>query len=179
MSGANKKSSSTTNQSTWHIPPPVLAGVAFATQVALSRRRLSSKRSRRTGAILGAGSMLLIGGAALQFRSNDTTINPKTLATTRLVTTGPNSLTRNPMYLGTAGLLASYAVVRRSGSALIPAILYTAVIDRVQIPAEEAALQARFGAAFERYRADTPRWIGWPASARCNNPRVRALWKIQ
>ena len=145
-----------------HIPPPVLAGLAFGAQVVLSRRQASSKSSRMAGLLVGVGSFVLIGGAVLQFQRSNTTINPETLDTTELVVTGPNRLTRNPMYLGTTGFLVAHALGRRSWAALIPAALYAVVIDRVQIPVEEVVLQERFGAEFEEYRAATPRWLGCP-----------------
>jgi protein-S-isoprenylcysteine O-methyltransferase Ste14 len=86
-------------------------------------------------------------------------MNPITLEVTKLVNTGPYSFTRNPMYLGATGVLIAYAVARRSWPALIPAALYAIIIDRVQIPAEEAALQEHFGTEYARYRAVTPRWL--------------------
>lgn len=147
-----------------HVPPPVLASLAFGAQLVLSRRHLSTKKSRIAGWLLGIGSGLLIGGAVVQFQRSNTTINPKTLGTTELVVTGPNRMTRNPMYLGTTGLLVAHALGLRSWSALLPAALYVLVIDRVQIPVEEAVLQQRFGARFDEYRAVTPRWLGWPRS---------------
>ena len=160
MTGGNANSGADVILPKWHLPPPALAGVAFGAQVLLSRRHASSKKSRIGGLFVGVGSCLLIAGAVVQFQRSNTTINPKTLGTTKLIVTGPNRLTRNPMYLGTTGLLVAHAVVRRSWSALMPAVLYAVVIDRVQIPAEEAVLQQRFGAKFKRYRELTPRWLG-------------------
>ncbi|MFD6812657.1 methyltransferase family protein [Enteractinococcus coprophilus] len=145
-----------------HVPPPVLAAVAFGVQILLSEKRASSKGSRIAGAIIGGGAGLLMGGAVLEFRRYHTTVNPETLDTSTLVVSGPNRLTRNPMYLGLAGVLTAHAVWRRSWPALIPVALFAAVIDRTQIPAEEAVLQQRFGIEFKRYRAVTPRWFGVP-----------------
>ncbi|HET8926270.1 MAG TPA: hypothetical protein VFN24_00385 [Microbacterium sp.] len=53
-----------------------------------------------------------------------------------------------------------HAVLRRSWVALTPVAGFVAVIDRVQIPAEERALHARFGPACDRYRREVPRWVG-------------------
>lgn len=143
-----------------HVPPPVLAAGAFGAQILLSEKRASSTVSKSVGVVVGAGACLLMGGAVLEFQRHHTTVNPKTLDTTKLVVTGPNRLTRNPMYLGLAGLLTAHALWRRSWSALLPVALFAAIIDRTQIPAEESVLQQRFGAEFERYRAKTPRWLG-------------------
>jgi protein-S-isoprenylcysteine O-methyltransferase Ste14 len=75
-----------------------------------------------------------------------------------LVTTGPYARTRNPMYVGLAGLLVAHAVVRASWTALVPVGVFV-VIDRRQIAPEEAALLRLFGAEFEAYRSAVPRWL--------------------
>ena len=107
-----------------------------------------------------------MGSAVAQFRRSHTTVNPKTLDTTALVMTGPYKLTRNPMYVGMAGLLVAHALTRRSWLALIPVGLFATIMDQVQIPAEEAVLQQRFGTSYARYRANTPRWLGLPRNMR-------------
>ena len=76
-----------------------------------------------------------------------------------LVTTGVNELSRNPMYVGMAGLLVANALRLRSWTAVLPLAVFTGVIDRVQIAAEEPALLANFGAEYEAYRASVPRWL--------------------
>ena len=77
-----------------------------------------------------------------------------------LVVDGPNRLTRNPMYVGLAGALLAHAIARRSPSAVIPLIGFVWLIDRYQIPAEEKALEARFGQAYLDYKKAVPRWLG-------------------
>lgn len=152
-------SESTVKLPKWHLPPPLLAAVAFGIQSVLARGRGSSRTSRIAGAIVAGSSIFLAGRAVLEFRRCNTTINPDTLATTKLVTTGPNRWTRNPMYLGTAGVLAANAVYRRSWLGMLPVLGYAVVMDRMQIPAEEAVLQDRFGATYEQYQKATPRWF--------------------
>lgn len=63
------------------------------------------------------------------------------------------------MYVGMAGLLVAQATLRRSAVALLPLAAFVLVIDRVQITVEEAALSAKFGDAYERYRSSVPRWV--------------------
>ncbi len=64
------------------------------------------------------------------------------------------------MYVGLAGLLVANAVRLGSWKALVPVVAFTLVIDRLQIPAEESALLANFGADYEAYHASVPRWLG-------------------
>lgn len=143
-----------------YVSPPVLEGIAFGAQVLLSRRHSSSAGSRFAGILIGCVAVLVDVGAGLEFRRNNTTMDPKTLDATKLVRTGPYKLTRNPMYLCATGRLVAYAVARRSWLALLPAALYAIIIDRIQIPVEEAALERRFGVEYDHYRAATPRWLG-------------------
>lgn len=144
------------------IPPPVLALGAALVQRTLSRYGTAPGVARR-GAAAGtaAASIGLASTTAWVFRRTGTTIDP--LDPTRasaLVTSGPNALTRNPMYVGLAGLLVANAVRRGSWAALLPVAGFVAVIDRSQIAFEEAALRARFGAEYDGYRAAVPRWLG-------------------
>lgn len=77
-----------------------------------------------------------------------------------LVTDGMFRRTRNPMYVGIAGGLLAHALYRRSWAATLPVVAFVAAIDRLQIPAEERALRARFGPEYESYTREVPRWVG-------------------
>lgn len=87
-------------------------------------------------------------------------------AADRLVTHGPFAITRNPIYLGNTllvlGLGIALANVWLMGAALLAAL----ATDRLAARREEAHLAARFGPAFEAYRARVPRWIGPARGAR-------------
>lgn len=63
------------------------------------------------------------------------------------------------MYVGMAGLLVANAIWRASWGALVPVAGFVVIIDRLQIEAEESALLEKFGAAYEAYRAASPRWL--------------------
>ena len=114
-------------------------------------------------------SAVLAGAAAGQFRRQGTTVDPFDPArASALVTTGANAVSRNPMYVGMAGLLVANALRRGSWKALLPVAGFTLVIDRVQIAAEETALLAHFGADYEAYLRAVPRWL----DGRSLSPRV-------
>jgi protein-S-isoprenylcysteine O-methyltransferase Ste14 len=143
-------------------PPPLLAIAAGLTQSALTKGASSPPRSRVAAAIaVGTASGALAAAAAGQFRRQGTTLEPsKPTLASALVTTGANSVSRNPMYVGLAGLLVANTLRLGSWKALLPVAAFTLVIDRLQIAAEESALLANFGADYEAYRLAVPRWLG-------------------
>lgn len=79
----------------------------------------------------------------------------------RLVTGGAFAYSRNPIYLAFLVPLASLALYAPFG-ALLGIALYLASMTALVIRPEERELARTFGAAFEAYRARTPRWIGLP-----------------
>lgn len=105
-------------------------------------------------------SLSLAGASARRFRRSGTTVEPfHPEHASVLVTGGANSVSRNPMYVGLAGLLLAHAVWRGSWAALVPMAGFVVVIDRLQIAAEEAALLEKFGVEYEAYRSASPRWL--------------------
>jgi protein-S-isoprenylcysteine O-methyltransferase Ste14 len=106
-------------------------------------------------------STALATASASRFRRAGTTLEPvHPDRATVLVTSGANSLTRNPMYLGLTGLLVANAIRMGSWAALIPVAGFVLVVDRLQITAEESALRAKFGEEYEAYCRAVPRWLG-------------------
>jgi protein-S-isoprenylcysteine O-methyltransferase Ste14 len=143
-------------------PPPLLAIAAGVAQSVLTKGTRPLTVSRGAAAIaVAAGSGTFAAAAAGQFRRQGTTLEPINPARASvLVTTGANSVSRNPMYVGLAGLLAANALRLGSWKALLPVVAFTLVIDQVQVAAEESSLLANFGADYEAYRATVPRWLG-------------------
>jgi protein-S-isoprenylcysteine O-methyltransferase Ste14 len=107
------------------------------------------------GIVLGAGTML---SAASLFRNMGTNVKPwKT--STALATDGVFRWTRNPMYLGMAGIYAGITLVTDSLMALLLLIPVVFVIEREVIAREEAYLEAKFGERYRIYKASVRRWI--------------------
>jgi len=114
--------------------------------------------------LLAAGLLLGI-AAAIPFRRARTSFNPvRPSDASALVTSGVFRLTRNPMYVGMAGLLVANAVRRGSWLALLPVGGFVVAVDRLQVQNEERALSSNFGKDYEDYRASVPRWLGLPKS---------------
>lgn len=142
------------------VPPAVWGAVAFGMQIAVGGAvPLTRLRALAASAAAGASGWLMF-GSVLRFYRQSTTIDPLTLRPESLVDSGPNRLTRNPMYLGIAGTLLAHAIARGSVRALVPVALFVVVIDRLQIAPEESAMRERFGAEYDRYVERTPRWLG-------------------
>ena len=142
------------------VPPPVLGLTAALAQRALVRHAAPSGARRGVAALVGAASVALMGTAASTFRRRGTTVNPMKLGdSTELVVDGPFSLTRNPMYVGMAGVLTAHALWRGPAAAL-PLLAWVTVIDRLQIPPEEASMSELFGGQYAAYRDAVPRWVG-------------------
>jgi protein-S-isoprenylcysteine O-methyltransferase Ste14 len=143
------------------VPPPLIALVAALAQRVVAGRSPTPTRSRAAVAsAVSLASATLAGSAGRQFQRRGTTIEPfHPERASVLVTTGSNAVSRNPMYVGLAGVLAAHAIWRRSWAALVPVAAFVLLIDRTQVQAEEAALHERFGSAYDAYRAATPRWL--------------------
>jgi protein-S-isoprenylcysteine O-methyltransferase Ste14 len=141
------------------VPPPLLMVAAGGLQRALPGRGGSRLRTVAAGGV-AAVSATLAGASSRSFRRKGTTVLPfHPEQTSALVTTGANAVTRNPMYVGMAGLLLAQATYRGAWAALLPAAAFVAVIDMYQVRFEEAALRERFGAAYDTYSANVPRWL--------------------
>ena len=142
-------------------PPPLLALAAGLAQRALTKGAPKPSAGRALVATaMAAASTGLAAASAREFRRQGTTVEPFDPSRAAvLVTTGANAVSRNPMYVGMAGLLVANAVRLRSWTALLPVTAFIVFIDRVQIAAEEPALLANFGAEYEAYHATVPRWL--------------------
>jgi protein-S-isoprenylcysteine O-methyltransferase Ste14 len=110
------------------------------------------------------GLMLLIASVALivisfkELQKNDTTYIPDG-EPEQLVTTGPFSFSRNPIYLGMFGILVATAFLMQSMSALLIPILFISIIQNTWIPHEETKLSEKFTDDWEAYSANTKRWL--------------------
>jgi len=81
-----------------------------------------------------------------------------------LVQGGPYAAVRNPLYVATlVGIFGIGLVFGSVVVALYASAMSYLVFDRI-VQSEEQFLVGSFGAPYERYLADTPRW--WPAWSR-------------
>lgn len=131
------------------------------TLAALQARYLPMIDAGQPGRI--AGTVLIVGGlfiftaALLQFRRHRTTVMPRETPVA-MIDSGIYRLSRNPIYLADALFLAGAALWWDAASLLLVP-LFVMIITRRFILGEESGLRAVFGAAFDRYAAQTRRWL--------------------
>ena len=142
--------------------PPVYFLVALLLMIFLHRvvpwAQVLEAPYRYAGIIVAGISLGLGAWAAALFRRAGTQIRPF-LPSTALVVVGPYELTRNPMYLGMAGILLGAAIFMGSLTpfAVIPAFM-ALIAERFIMP-EEAKLEAAFGRDYMDYKARVRRWL--------------------
>lgn len=145
------------------LPPLLLTALLMAATAAGAwagwRLPLSGPWRVLGGAVLLAGLALMLWAAA-SFRRARTTLDPRTPGrASTLVNGGPFAISRNPMYLGMALMLAGWAVLLAVPAGLAGVAVFVLWIDRRQIPPEEAAMRQLFGADYAAYCARVRRWV--------------------
>jgi protein-S-isoprenylcysteine O-methyltransferase Ste14 len=142
------------------LPPVWLAG--FAALVWAQPRLFGPVGLGRWGEVLGAGligaGLALMAAAGVEFLRHRTTIVPHRMPAA-LVTTGIYRLSRNPIYLGDALILAGLALLWQALPALVLVPVFVWLINARFIRGEEARLAARFGADFAAWRDRVRRWL--------------------
>ena len=145
-------------------PPPLifLAGLGFGLLadrlLGIPPMDISMPLRGGFGLTLGVSGAALIAAALGRFGKAGTPAEPWK-PTTALTTSGVYRLTRNPMYVGMAILLAGLAVGLGSWGALFALPLVCLIIDRFVIVREERYLEDLFGDSYATYRNRVRRWL--------------------
>ena len=144
------------------IPPPVVT-LIFGFAIYLSRKifpEIEIQYASFFGMFLLLLGFFILISAVKLFRNDKTTVNPLSPEqATKLVTNGIFKISRNPMYLGMAVILASVAVFFNIIGGIIFMALFCLYITKFQIIPEEKAMKELFAQDFERYMQATRRWV--------------------
>ena len=146
------------------VPPPlvvVLIGMAMAAIAWFTPAiEIGSKvRFVDGGIAIALGALVVVQGARTFWR-NKTTINPVDLDNaSSLVTSGVFRFSRNPMYVGFTAMLVGWAVCLASPWVLLGPVAFVLFTNRFQIIPEERVMRAKFGQAYDDYRAQVRRWL--------------------
>ena len=118
-----------------------------------------------TPALIPGGAALIFAGAILvvrarrEFTQHGQPTDPG-LATSKIVTTGVFSVSRNPLYLGGVGVLAGIALAVNLPWVLVLLLPALVACHYILIAPEEWYLAARFGDEYALYAASVHRWLG-------------------
>jgi len=110
------------------------------------------------GLVLLAAFSVWNGWALLLFGSHRTGLLPGQ-ATSTLMVRGPFALSRNPLYVGLLVLYLGLCLLLPTFWGLVLAPLAVALVDWGAIRPEERFLRERFGAAYDAYAREVPRWL--------------------
>ncbi|WP_372838752.1 isoprenylcysteine carboxylmethyltransferase family protein [Phaeovulum sp.] len=140
------------------LPPVWLAGFAAIGWVAGRLWPLALPGGGWLGVALVVVGLVLMFVAAAQMVARHTTFVPRR-DPSALVTSGVYALSRNPIYLADALVLAGLLIHWHAlwAAPLVPAFMV--VIARRFIRDEEARIAAHFGDAWHAYAARTRRWL--------------------
>jgi protein-S-isoprenylcysteine O-methyltransferase Ste14 len=146
------------------VPPVALFAVVALLMWAVAAG-LQSWRIAFPGRTLATIVLMLVAGAigiagVRAFHRARTTVDPlRPERASALVTSGIYRRTRNPMYVALAIALLAWALWLANPLALLGVAIFVGWMNRYQIAPEERALQALFGAEFERYCSEVRRWL--------------------
>jgi protein-S-isoprenylcysteine O-methyltransferase Ste14 len=142
--------------------PPVIAGLcligAGVLQAWLKAPNMLSGNWWYTGAFCVAAGFFVGGSAIYEFHRAATPPDPRETPTS-LVTGGPFRVTRNPMYLGMALILAGIALWRGDPVLLTAPVAFVLIINTIRIPKEERQMEQLFGDQYRLYKKKVRRWV--------------------
>ncbi len=110
------------------------------------------------------GIILIVWGVIINiwsdrmFKRAKTTVKPFEEPTS-LITSGPYSFSRHPMYLGMISILLGSAVVLGSLVTFIPPLIFLFIMEFIFIPKEEEMLEKAFGKNYVDYKENVGRWV--------------------
>lgn len=137
--------------------PPVWLAM-FAGAAWLSGRLWPLPVATGAGWLLVLAGLALMGASAWVMLRAGATVDP-TRAPTALVTHGPYRLSRNPIYLADAVILAGLCLIWQPVAALVLVPGFMAVIRHRFIRREETWLRARDARGFDAWAERTRRWL--------------------
>ncbi|KIN64630.1 Isoprenylcysteine carboxyl methyltransferase family protein [Sulfitobacter noctilucicola] len=112
----------------------------------------------------GLGVVLVLCGIGLMFwavaafRQHQTSVVPHQTPD-RIITSGPFTRSRNPIYLGDVLVLGGAILWWGAWPALVLIPVFVFVLTRRFIAPEEARMKESFGELFDDFAEKTPRWL--------------------
>lgn len=92
------------------------------------------------------------------FKEGGTTVKPFE-DPSLLITSGPFSISRHPMYLGMASILMGVAFILGTFVSFVFPMLFIVAMELLFIPHEEEDMERIFGEKYREYRRRVRRWV--------------------
>ncbi|OFW05940.1 MAG: hypothetical protein A3I61_06590 [Acidobacteria bacterium RIFCSPLOWO2_02_FULL_68_18] len=145
-----------------HLPPPLFYGAALVGGWLLEGRwpmPVGGGAARTALAWVLVAGWAVLGGSAfgMFWRSRTSPIPFRPAAA--LVTAGPYTVTRNPMYVSLALLTAGLALFLNTWWTIVLLVPAVAGVQQFVIVPEERYLRRRFGTEYEQYTRRVHRWL--------------------
>jgi protein-S-isoprenylcysteine O-methyltransferase Ste14 len=144
----------------------VVFGIPFLAAIALQLvAPIPFPRGFLTPARIPGGAILIVVGISLavfarrEFAQYGQPTDPG-FPTSKIISTGVFSISRNPLYLGGVFILAGISLAFKLPWVLILLIPSIVVCHYILIAPEESYLSAKFGEQYRMYTATVHRWIG-------------------
>lgn len=145
-------------------PPPLLAllcilagfGAEHFSHLPLFDGLASARIFASVAMLVFAGITFL--AAVRQLHSHDTTPNPYR-PTSTVVSSGVYRFSRNPIYVAMLLIVLALALGANSAWLLVAAVVLFVLLRFGVVQREERYLSAKFGAAYDDYRAGVRRWL--------------------
>lgn len=147
-----------------HIPPPVfmilaILGMHYGAPILPFLSFQFAEQILLANAFALFGLFILI-FTVLRYLRHRTTIQPNKLdQMSSLVIDGLNRYSRNPMYVGMLLWILSAGLYFGTFLVLIAAPAFVVIINKMQIEAEERALEVLFGQKYLDYKTRVRRWM--------------------
>lgn len=142
--------------------PPIIYVTAAAASIMMNRARPleihSGPTCRAAGFAVLAAGFALDCSAMLTMRRQHANILPHRAAT-HLVTSGPFSVSRNPIYLGNTAMLLGAAAAFANLWFVVAAPCAAFAVTHLAIRREERHMDYIFGADWRDYARRVPRWL--------------------
>lgn len=120
---------------------------------------LGTELSRAVGALLIVAGLPGLLDSFRRFALDGLGTPAPIAPTENLVVTGLYRYVRNPMYVAVAAIILGQALLFGDWHVFVYILIFVVVVHGFVVVYEEPTLADSFGAQFERYRENVPRWI--------------------
>jgi protein-S-isoprenylcysteine O-methyltransferase Ste14 len=143
------------------VAPGVLAGLLpwLVTHWELRPPFFGLELTRAVGVVLIIAGVPGLVGSFARFALEGLGTPAPVAPTQHLVVTGLYRYARNPIYLAVASIILGQGLVLADERLIVYAALFWLACHLFVVTYEEPTLQRTFGAEYEAYRANVPRWL--------------------